>query len=418
MARLNLLLMDPEVDYLKALADYIREENPGEFRVFTFSNAESLDAFLMEKKEHIDAVMYNAVFSEHVHSALKPGVAAICMDDGRSAPPGDSRVVSKYSRADVLVRELLTQCRNTGIEKTAGYGREKKAALTAFISASGGSGRTTIALGMCMCLADMGQKVLYLCLENISSVPAFFDVTPESSFTHILFGSNEGFGGLLDRIRRASVIDGETSIRYISPPENSIELDGINPDELTAILACIKNSGLYDAVVLDFPAGLTARSLAALELCEVLFFVTVETVICNAKTAIMLDELRRIGAKDSLSLADRIRFITNMHQGAPVSSVSASFSAPALSSALSSAPASVPTLASVPALSSASAQTSAQASAQTSAPFQGVLYEPVMLPYEPALIKLAGLRGMESVKPFYNGIYRLCRALGFTGQSA
>jgi hypothetical protein len=215
--------------------------------------------------------------------------------------------------------------------------------ITLVYSASGGVGRTTVALGLCAHFARMGQKVLYLNLDwaGIEAAPADtghgagFGTTrgaaagagrglergsergsergPEygAGMTDIIFSIKsrpQKLGLRLEALRRT---DSCGKFDYYAPPDYPTDIDELEPAELELLIGKFRSMRIYDRIVIDTHSGLSVRNRALIELSDSIVVVSESDRLSLKKLAAAKSQIDRCFMDFAPALYKRCQFVIN-----------------------------------------------------------------------------------------------------------
>lgn len=181
MAKPRILIMDDDFSYISSLqAKFISElsddidlEVITEPRYFNqlFSNTQKLDVLIIDKKYYSEDINNHII--EHIF---------VLSEEENDTDINDNKtiVLYKYNSIKVIFREIIGK---SGIRTSVNnmqYNREPEIVL--IISATGGAGKTTLAMGLSAALTDMHNKVLYIEAAHLQTAQFYMkDSSPISN---------------------------------------------------------------------------------------------------------------------------------------------------------------------------------------------------------------------------------------------
>lgn len=191
-------------------------------------------------------------------------------------------LINKYQRISKIYRQLsekLAELPNRVVVQT----NDSDCKVISFYSPSGGSGTTLLTLAQAAKLAK-NKKVLYLSLEDISSTEYVFGQTEAK-------GLSEIFSKLdISTLDLLKLRDEKTGIYYYPSFRNLKDLTVIEKSDIETFIELIRNSGLFDVVVVDMSNNLSELNSSLFELCDQLYVVVNDQSISWYKFDLMMKQ--------------------------------------------------------------------------------------------------------------------------------
>ncbi len=191
--------------------------------------------------------------------------------------------VYKYDSAQIMVGNLFEIYAGLTGRKPVNV-RKNNVRLFSFVSSSGGSGCSTLAMAVCQELCRFnGAKVLYISFEDIESTGEFIDnvrsVSPLNHYLYMLFRENSIAGDAAgrktedSRLRQGSFIESyiirdEFGIEAFAPTGGLNPLAGLDSHETMVFLSALIESGRYDVIVTDCGNGTGLPVLTCVQMAE------------------------------------------------------------------------------------------------------------------------------------------------------
>lgn len=263
LGKLGLALADCDGDYIGSLSDYLLKHHAQSFDIYTFDSVESLNAFFSGDARRVNILLAGPGF---IHSGIPSGgaEAVILLDDGNTDITGEGiPSVKRYQHAEKLVSAIFSiySKKNSTGRLPAG---KNSTLIAAFISPSGGTGKSVISAGCSILCAGWGMKVFYLNLERAASTGFYFKGDSDQNFSNVLYylkdkGVNPGI-----KAAGARCVDVATGVHFFVPPESQLEMSSLQPGDLKRLLDGFKSAAVYDAVFVDMPGMLDECGIAAM----------------------------------------------------------------------------------------------------------------------------------------------------------
>jgi pilus assembly protein CpaE len=208
--------------------------------------------------------------------------------------------VSDFVALPASDAELLAAL--SALENGGGESR-RVARVLAFVAAQGGSGTTTLATSSALLLAgsrSAGSVVLCDAALQFGNAAA-----------HLGLAADRDLIDLLRDLDAASTLTpyllhhAETGLNVLAPPREASEAERVSPEDLSRVLVALRRR--FETVVVDLPAQVDLRTLAALDLADRIWVVT------EAVTPAVVSTARLLGLLEEVGLAERVRVVVNQY---------------------------------------------------------------------------------------------------------
>ena len=339
MARLNLIIADKDTAYLESLVSFLMDKHPQKFKISFFTNETMLVDFFLKNNEKpalllITPELYDYLrtncsnFNDFGEKTETPIVVILCGSDISNITNG-CNVIFKYQHGDKIASDLIhiyenVYCKNScnEIDFTLQTKQMKdlhglnKTWIVAVYSPAGGTGKTTIAVNLCIQCARLGMKVFYLNLENINSDSCFFEnninrYDLQTNISNIIFASKEKDKNLKTKIEAAKLIDPIYNINYFPPPESAFEMEEVEPEDIKFLLNGLKSAGNYDITIVDMDSFLCKRNFAVMEECDDIILVYKPAPVSRQKLLCFNKELGIYEQKNRVNLQSKLIMVVN-----------------------------------------------------------------------------------------------------------
>jgi cellulose biosynthesis protein BcsQ len=298
MAKINIVLADSDELYLNQLINYFIEKT-NMFDICSFSSKESLVKYIGSKTNKIDVIAFSEELMNDV-IGIADIPAKILLSDGTFSDIKGFEIVNKYQKAEKFVNAILMiYAEKTGrVEAVATGNRRTK--IIGVYSPVGGSGKTTMALVLAVCLANMGRQVFYLNYERVNSTAGLLNAAPGGNLSDVLLAVKTKGANVGMRIIANRYTDPAMKINYINPPESALELNELSIAELKKLITEIGALSEFDAVIVDFDNSFSTAKIELLDACDKILTPFSPDVMSVNKIRLFLNEFKMHPEFDSL----------------------------------------------------------------------------------------------------------------------
>lgn len=311
-----------ESEYIEPLLHYLHHSEYGELmRITAFSKLEAFMEF-MTGDELPDAVAGDRSFIEAwlVEGRASVPWAVLSGDDELpGGGPAGGRRIAKYQALPSLLEAIL-QLGDLKRVRTAALPKEETL-LLGIVSASGGSGKTTVALNMAKQLGALGLSVFYLNLESVDSSGLYLRMPGGNvpGLERLLYELKSARGkGERGQLEWGKYVFRHDSIRCdaFRPVENFKEMLQISRQDTLDLLEGLAGAGSYDVIIVDTGSIEEERTQAVLSRCGVLLWVMKQEQASLMKTERWMDYMASPHSDMPPELAGRSIIVMNGWAGA------------------------------------------------------------------------------------------------------
>lgn len=307
MVKVKLFIADTDCLYVENLVKYLVSKADN----FEIDYSTDFDTFFdkvtkVEQKNIIIAVTKEFVNEKIINLPIE---TKILLADSEVENIEGFKNIVKYQRADNIVNEItMLYTENTGDVNLAVTGNRDTKVIGLY-SPIGGSGKTSMALALCMLFNDMGKKSFYLNLENICSVSSFLTENGMKSMSDILISLksrnvNVGLRILANRCHNELL-----GIDYIPMTESAIEINELTETEFENLIDAFEELKEYDYVFVDFSSDYGMKTLEMLKCCDKIIMPICQDCNSLRKLAVFLSEFDK--HEILKNMRDKFEFILN-----------------------------------------------------------------------------------------------------------
>lgn len=249
MKELCLVIYDEDKLYIEEFIKFFNKNYRTYFKIIGVTTKENLLKLINEGRT-IDILVINddLIQNNYEVNMIKLVITLLEREKNNDI---DKREIFKYQNIHTLFN-LITKIYSTFYSKKDFNMEDLSAKAITFFSPIGGIGKTTISLLFAIRLTKAGRKVLYLSLEQVSSLGVYLDTSDKNNtITDLFYYSQEGIE--IDNTILGNKIkkDTETSLYYINPVTSTLDFEEVSGKNLIIILDAIRNNMDFDYIVID-----------------------------------------------------------------------------------------------------------------------------------------------------------------------
>ena len=192
--------------------------------------------------------------------------------------------IFKYSGIKEIYNELVYRSQSKFAEDDA---TKKETTVIALYSGIGGSGKTSLGMGLGNSLVQQHKRVLYISTESMQSFAYYLkDKTGLSGEGY--HAIKDDLNGIYPNIRPFIRNDG---IAYIPPFTATLDARNLSFDIYHNLVQTAKKSKDYDFIIVDVEAGYDRERMALLQMADKVIVVVKQDAMSLEKTSYLLNNL-------------------------------------------------------------------------------------------------------------------------------
>lgn len=179
-------------------------------------------------------------------------------------------------------------------------GKKVRCKALGFFGGKGGTGKTTLAIGVAAQLAKAGKRVMLLDLDlQFGDVAMALDLDTKNSIVDLV----QDRGGITIENINGFAVEHSTGMSVLCAPKSSEFAEFVNPNHVEKIIDIMRP--YYEYIIIDLPASFNDATITACENCEEIYLVYNNEILSlrNAKVCYCILE--------QLHQREKIRFILN-----------------------------------------------------------------------------------------------------------
>ncbi|EFM11758.1 conserved hypothetical protein [Paenibacillus curdlanolyticus YK9] len=293
--RIQLAFASADAGYVRRVVDYVRDSPFADrWQLTAFTNGAALRHYL-RGGFRVDMVAADAAMRGELEAAGEwPAVpvAALCETLGENMPV-EARAVKRLQPLPQLFHALYGLYAEKSVIRRPAAGASGPV-VAAVYAASGGAGKTTLAVHLAYQSALSGSRTFYLNLETWNASDVWLEGgdrgtdSQTDGFAQLLYTLQSMPEQASSRLAAFCRTDAVMRFDYFEPCRNPEERMALQPQAAAQLIEAIAGSGLYDLIVIDLDGGADVLHMAVFERCSHLFYVEEGTMTSIKKAECFL----------------------------------------------------------------------------------------------------------------------------------
>ncbi len=271
----KLIIVSKDKDYIKHFSDVLAENHVESFDIKIMSDLNDIDDLV--NQNIFDAALIEENLISKSSTSYEYTDDFILIERISYKESGSKQTIGKYQRISSIAGEILGVCSKLSLKMA----KDKNEKITAVWSPCGGVGKTSVALGYASRKSLQGKNVIYLCLENFSSVSTYFDDTGKSISTALEKLLDKTEENITVALKSIKLTDSSTNISYFCPPNNYKDMNVLGKENIKKL--CTACAMIADEIVIDISSNFDEKTEEIFKLSDEIYLVCDGTENSNTK---------------------------------------------------------------------------------------------------------------------------------------
>ncbi|MBU9724247.1 MULTISPECIES: AAA family ATPase [Bacillaceae] len=317
MKKISLIVADHDTSYIEMLANYIRTSSfSSKLEMKLFSKKEALQQYI-ETGERINVLLAAPEFipegEDDELNKLDHVDTIIGLDEQGEELEGAIPVIFKYQQLTQLLNQVTSifyERKGKSPKKTVSNDQTK---VISTFSATGGTGKSTVAFNLAKEIAALDYSVFYLNLELLNTTYVFMEDDRDNASSPILYYVKTGSDQLPQKIEELKQYDSETGVELFRLTPSAEEMSDLTEEETDRLIKAIVNTKNYDYIIIDLESTLNPRTKAALQKSSHVLWLLNNDIQSFTKTSFFIEELHSLLSDADFS--EKVSFVLNKYMG-------------------------------------------------------------------------------------------------------
>ncbi|MCI8669371.1 MAG: AAA family ATPase [Lachnospiraceae bacterium] len=307
--KIRVAIFEKDELYLRKITAVFNKKYLDKIQIYCVTNFDLLKKILEDNK--IDVLLSNEEFDINIEILPKRCGFAYLTESNEIEQWKDNIAIGKYQHIDLIYKAIL----NIYAEKAADLGVNKEVInnmtnIYTFVSASGGTGSSTIAAAASINVAKTGKKVLYLNLEKFGNVNVFFQAEGNGNLSEAIYAVKSRRSNLLLKLE-SNIKVASNGVNFFDNCKNSFDIMELTREDINLLIYHLTSSKLFDCIIIDCDFEISDMIIEILKMSSVIYFVNDGSKISNEKFMNVYNTLEIYEQQKDIRILDKITVFYN-----------------------------------------------------------------------------------------------------------
>jgi len=287
--KIKLAILDKDANYLSRINSVFANKFSDKLEVYSFTEAEKALACLKTSK--VNVFIASDDFEIEPEELPKHCGFAYLVESSNMESYRDQPTICKYQKAEMIYKTMV-DIFSDYLSKVIGgnVDSDSKVQVLTFVSASGGVGSSSAAAACAINLSSVGQKTLYLNLEQFGNAEAFFSGVGQMDFGDVIFALKSKKTNLFSKLE-SNVRQDSSGVYFYAAPKTALDMMELKTEEIQRLISDLKISDSYKNIVFDIDFSFNESTIEIFKQSSTIVFVSDGSDISNGKLLRAYDAL-------------------------------------------------------------------------------------------------------------------------------
>ncbi|RKP53810.1 hypothetical protein D7Z26_10440 [Cohnella endophytica] len=301
----RVILAVPQREYAAKLAEFLRGEEPN-WDIAVYTHGSALRREIQDNRDADLLIGVPELLRESIMPGDKTGKVIALVEEKGDDTQEEWQEVAQFQPLPAI----LSSIRKAMSMGTAPSIRSGGHVLTVF-SASGGTGKTTVALNAIRQAGERGLRTFYFNLEALNATSLLFGRGEPDSLSRLLYAMQAHSDQLEPALEQLCRHQPQLRTDFLDAPEHPGERLAMSTEALAELLGHLRRSGRYDLIVVDPDSGAGDWHRELMLLSDSIVWLTLD----DAQSLLKNEKLLRYWHRHNENWLDKCIFVWNKAYG-------------------------------------------------------------------------------------------------------
>lgn len=303
--KLKIVLADKDECYVKKFLQCVENNYFDEIEMAVFTAEETLARYI--ESNNYDALLYTQDFKD----TEKQGICFLLTEEKEAGQDDSIKTLCKYQKVERIYKQILhAHAESKSNFKSQSLKKDGETQIITFLSAAGGTGKSTVAATFARLQAMSGKAVLYLSIEKMPSTEEFFESDEGTTLSQVMFWVKRGKGNIPMKIG-SSMLQDYSGVYFWKPGKNPMEIVDMLSSDWKELLQQIIELRKINYIIVDLESSMSNETTDIIKLSDRLVFICTEDKINKRKTEQLVKGFAVLEQQTAIPLLEKSCVLVN-----------------------------------------------------------------------------------------------------------
>lgn len=307
--KIRVAILEKDELYLKKITLVLNKKYKDKLQIFAVTDESMVDSILKDNK--IDVFLVYEDYNIEPDKIPYRCSYAYLTEVNELETWRNSTAVGKYQKIEMIYKSILSiyaeKASDMGITKMT----DSDISICTVVSASGGTGSSSIAVAIANRAATRGKRVLYLNLEKFGNTNTYYKTEGTGSLSEVIYAIKSGRSNIHLKLE-TNLKKSSTGVSFFESCKNAFDIMELSSDDIRFLVSELSTIGLFDSIVIDCDFEFSDFVMEIFRMSTSICFVNNGSETANEKFTKCYNAIEIYEQQKNLRILDRMFLLYNM----------------------------------------------------------------------------------------------------------
>lgn len=305
--KIRIAILEEDKNYLQRLLAAFETKYEDKIEMYSFTD----EALALEAITNTKINVFLASDKFLVNTKLIPekcGFAYLVDTPDTEAENGE-KAICKFQKIDLIYKEIVSLYSENAMDKMKNYD-EGSSRIISFLSASGGTGASTMAVAYAKYFAKCGKKVLYFNTEELGKSDCYFMGEGQFTIDDLIYAVKSKKANMSLKFESTAKQD-ISGVYFFAAGNKALDLIDLKSEEMQQLIVDLKMANIFDVIIWDTDFSFSVLRSDLMQLVSDIVVVSDGSEISNSKFMRMYESIEVLEKQRKLDISDKMWILYN-----------------------------------------------------------------------------------------------------------